>query len=178
MKDLDSLLKTKTCLEKLANGINPTNNQPIDDDHILNDVRVLRCLFNALDVLNCVIQNGGTIANRKRREFTIEQEKLENFPYSEQSITMSVFLRKINELVDLNEVKKLTRRGIIEKLLEMKLLEDAQGRYGQVRLCPSQLGIEMGMTMEKRMGYKGSHYGIYYSKKAQEFLIDNLQMFL
>ena len=44
MEDLELLAWAQNYVEKMANGINPLDGSVIEDDSVLNNVRVSRCL--------------------------------------------------------------------------------------------------------------------------------------
>ena len=51
MEDFDVLCRAKMYIDKLANGINPLDNQPLKEDDVVNNVRLSRCFFYVADVL-------------------------------------------------------------------------------------------------------------------------------
>ena len=56
------------------------------------------------------------------------------------------------------------------------VLEEANGRYGKSKFCPTELGTQIGIAIEERTNrYHTTYYAICYSRRAQEFLIANLQ---
>ncbi len=69
--ELNKLESAKEFLGKLANGINPINDEFIPNDDTVNDVRISRCLFYVTDVLNQLIEADGNIQNKKNKKKTI-----------------------------------------------------------------------------------------------------------
>ena len=45
MIDVEKLNSAKAWIEKLANGINPLNDELVKDDDLINNVHISRCLF-------------------------------------------------------------------------------------------------------------------------------------
>ena len=45
MTDMEKLNTAKVWIEKLANGINPLNDEPVKEDDLINNVHISRCLF-------------------------------------------------------------------------------------------------------------------------------------
>ena len=64
MTELEKIEYTKSFIDKLANGINPLDDNPIPENDIANNVRLSRCFFYVSDILRQVIENGG-IAKEK-----------------------------------------------------------------------------------------------------------------
>ena len=67
MEDFEVLCRAKTCIDKLANGINPLNNEPVEENDVVNNVRLSRCFFYVSDVLRRVIENGGFVQKPKKK---------------------------------------------------------------------------------------------------------------
>lgn len=177
MEQFEILSRAKLYIDKLANGINPLNDQPVDENDIVNNVRLSRCFFYVSDVLRQVIENGGVVhkPNKKRMDFTISDEALSNYEYSDVPISITHVVRRLNNLINQNEVKKLSYKVISNWLKTIGMLEDANGKYGNVRTCPTKAGEEMGITIESRVGRRGEYFATYYNRNAQEFIINHVQ---
>ena len=51
MTELEKVAYAKTFIDKLANGINPIDDQPVAENDVINNVRLSRCFFYVSDVL-------------------------------------------------------------------------------------------------------------------------------
>lgn len=177
MEEMEMLARAKMYMDKLANGINPITDEEVAENDAINNVRLSRCFFYVADVLQKVIENGGT--EKKRRDskppFSITDEQLAKYPYSDKPLSITHIVERINNLVDINKMKKLSYKAIADWLRGMGLLEDANGRYGNAKTCPSDSGINMGISVEKRSGRDGDYYATVYNHEAQEFIINHLQ---
>ena len=60
MTELEKIKRAKIYMDKLANGINPIDETMVPDEDVVNNVRISRCFFFVSDVLQQVIENGGT----------------------------------------------------------------------------------------------------------------------
>lgn len=58
MTDREILCRAKEYIDKLANGIDPLTDSPVNENDIVNNIRISRCLFYVSNVLNRVIANG------------------------------------------------------------------------------------------------------------------------
>ena len=45
MTELEKVAYAKTFVDKLANGINPIDDQPVAENDVINNVRLSRCFF-------------------------------------------------------------------------------------------------------------------------------------
>ena len=52
MIDTKKLATAKVWIEKLANGINPLNDELVKEDDIINNVNISRCLFYVTELLD------------------------------------------------------------------------------------------------------------------------------
>lgn len=77
MTELETMLRAKMYMDKLAQGIDPITNQEMPEDSTLNNVRLARCFFYVSDVLGQVIANGGVVGGKpKLQDFSITREQL------------------------------------------------------------------------------------------------------
>lgn len=175
MNDLQKLIQTKQYLDKLADGINPFTDEELPDTDIVNHVKISRSLFYLSALLDRVIANGGK-PERKRRStaFTITQEALSRFEYSEMPIALSEIVRRINALADIDSMGKLSFRTVSNWLIQIGALQEIIGADGRRAKRPSPIGQELGIALETRSGYRGNYQVVVYNKAAQQFILDNL----
>ena len=155
MDQLEILHKAKMYIDKLANGINPLTDQPVDDNDVVNNVKLSRCFFYVSDVLRQVIENGGYVHRRfhRRKKFQITDEELSRFEYSDEPITMKELVLRINKLIDQNEIRRISAMALNAWLRGMGLIEAGEGKYGKLRWVPSKLGEEIGIEVKGKMVY-------------------------
>lgn len=67
MTELEKIAYAKSFIDKLANGINPIDDQPVAEYDVVNNVRLTRCFFYVSDILRQVIENGGTTPPKKKQ---------------------------------------------------------------------------------------------------------------
>lgn len=69
LNENEILLKAKSYLDKLANGINPINNELASENDTINNIHISRCLFYVSDVLRNLIENNNNQQKRKTVKF-------------------------------------------------------------------------------------------------------------
>ena len=107
MTELEKIEYAKVFIDKLANGINPLDDSTIKEDDIVNNVRLSRCFFYVSDILRQVIENGGVVSKRARgKKFSLNADQLAKFNYSNISIPISEIAKRINALLEDDEMKK------------------------------------------------------------------------
>lgn len=178
MTELEKIERAKMYIDKLANGVNPIDNSPVADSDIVNNVRVSRCLFYVSEVLQQVIDNNGIRkkATKKppRENFSITQEQISLYSFSDEPITVSEVAKRINEVADLNERQlKLKSKDINNALEEIGVLETVVIGGKNYRL-PTEMGESIGVISKEREGMYGTYLSVLHTKESQRFIIDNI----
>lgn len=176
MTELETLARAKMYMEKLANGINPIDGSQIPDDEVINNVRLSRCFFYVADVLRQVIENGGVSQQKKDKKipFFLPVEKRSVFAFSTQPIPISEVSKRINDLIEDENMTKLPYRAIRDWLTSIGMLEEALDGEGKLTKRPTSQGENAGITPESRMGQNGTYFVVVYDLNAQHFIVDNL----
>lgn len=179
MTEIEKIERAKMYMEKLANGINPIDNTMAPDEDIINNVRLSRCFFFVSDVLRQVIENGGikpVAAGKKSKKIPlmIPFEKRNQFEYSEKPITVSEIARRVNALVDTENMKRLTYSGVLTWLTKTGMIESMPTSDGRSVKRPTKIGRESGISVEERTGSNGPYQVVVYNSEAQHFIVDNL----
>ena len=180
--ELEMLERAKLYMEKLANGIDPISDTEVRDDDCINNVRLSRCFFYVADVLQKVIDNGGVVVPVRKKSgtipFAIADEQLGRFEFSDNPIALSEIAKRINLLIDNENMKKLTYNHLADWLMSIDMLEYATKSDGSTTKYPTEKGKYMGIAIEKRQGMRGEYLTVVYNKQAQQFIIDNMDAVL
>ena len=97
MTELEKMMRAKTYIDKLANGIDPLTDCEMPDDKVLNNVRISRCLFYVSDILSKVIENGGQIGKKqivKQSPFFITMNSLKRLKSANRASESRLFQRE------------------------------------------------------------------------------------
>ena len=176
MTELDKIKRAKMYMEKLANGINPIDDTVVPNEDVINQVRLSRCFSFVSDVLRQVIESGGT--RFPKRPFELSPEKRSQFAYSKQPISINEIVKRINALVDSEDMQKCSYPNILSWLLTMELMEWVALPNGKRTRHPTEAGRKIGISMEERTGEKGPYQAVLYDVTAQRFIIENLDAIL
>ena len=180
MTELEIMQRAKMYIEKMANGINPLTDEDIKEDDFINNVRISRCLFYVSGLLDKVIANGGEISTKgkKKSDFVIDTALLVHFRYSDSPIALSEIINRLNELVDADNVKKLSFKNYASWLISCNILEECSNEE-KITKRPTPLGAKIGISVEQRTSSSGNIYQVVvYNKAAQQFLIQNFDKYL
>ena len=179
MTELEKIAYAKSFIDKLANGINPLDDTAIPDGDIAKNVRLSRCFFYVSGILQKEIERESKKENREKKSqlvnFSITYEELQNFEYSSKPISATVLAKKINQLVERENMRKLSYRQIMGWLLNIGMLEYKDIGNGKLKRYPTQQGEDIGIVLEFWERGQGRKYPvIMYSEAAQRFIIDNI----
>lgn len=176
MTELEKTAYAKSFIDKLANGINPLDNQPIEETDIVNNVRISRCLFYVSDILRKVIEAGGVVPPKKseRIPFAITQEQLAKFQFSPSPIPISALANRINDLIDTTVTKPFCYKHVTDWLITIGALFEETNSNGKTVKTPTEEGERLGISVEIRTGLHGDYRVVVYNRDAQQFIIDNI----
>ncbi len=171
-------------LQRIAEGHNPVNNIPVDDDSVIKNPNVVRCMLFIKEVLEEVKRNDGYIGRRPRtnRDSSKQEyplEALKEFRYSEdKSVTRLV--DQINNLADMTVYQRITYIPITAWLKQNGYLgEEQTEENGKKRTVVTDKGREAGIKSELRRNAKDQEYVyITYGRTAQEFIVSNMDKIL
>ena len=161
-------------VERIADGCNPVNNVPLENDDILNNPNIIRCMYFIKDVLEEVRNNGGIIGGKSGKEPSLPFpiEILDRFSYAEDKSITHVINQIYEPIVNMN-VKKVSVTKITAALKEEGyLLDEPNIETGKTRKVPSAKGQELGIYMVERE-YNGRMYeSVTYNQNAQRYVVE------
>lgn len=183
MTELEVLMRAKTYIDSLANGIDPLFGQPVKDDDIVNNARISRCLFYVSGVLQKVIDNGGEVQKEKlkrseREPFSLTDEQIRSLQPQSSAVSSSKIVSAINSLIDDNVMNKLKVTTLNNWLVSTGLLTVVETPDGRKRKVPTPDGEMMGLQEKVFTDNKGSHKYVVYNQNAQQFIFDNLDVII
>lgn len=161
-------------VERIADGCNPVNNVPLENDDILNNPNIIRCMYFIKDVLEEVQRNGGMIGGKsgKGPALPFPVEVLDSFTYVEDKSITHVLNQIYEPIADMN-VKKVSVTKVTATLKEEGyLLDEPNPETGKTRKVPSMRGRELGIyTVERE--YNGRIYeSVTYNQDAQKYVVE------
>lgn len=164
-------------VNRIADGCNPVNNVPLENNDILNDPNIIRCMYFIKEVLEEVRSNDGVIGGKKEKAAAMPFpiEILDEFTYKEDLSITHVLNQIYEPLADVN-VKKISASKITSVLKEEGYLLDEQNpETGKNRKVPSEKGKLLGIYMVERE-YSGRVYQtVTYNQNAQEYVVKVLK---
>lgn len=177
MTELEIMQRAKMYMDKLAQGIDPISGQELPDDSALNNVRLARCFFYVSGILDQVIANGGRVISGEKN-FYITQEELSRVQPAWEELRITQLADRVTESVNDPARKRLKATTITNWLIEKGFLEKRLDSAGKSRRLPTAAGEQLGLTLREQQGPNGPYQAVYYSKVAQQFILDHLMEML
>lgn len=179
--DMKKLETAIIYLQRITEGNNPINNLPAEENSILNNPNVIRCMFFIKDILEKVKRNNGYIGRKAKRRDKLDfpLETLSTFFYEEDK-SISKLVAQINKNID-SDVYKKVHSQIITHWLKMNefLRDEYSQKLGKTITMPTEKGTQIGIRAEKRSNMRGFEYMlIIYGKNAQEYIVQNMKEIL
>ena len=179
MTDLEIMQRAKMYMGKLAQGIDPISGSEVPEDSVLNNVRLARCFFYVSGVLQQVIDNGGIVGSKpKKNDFVITPQLLGRIAPADRALRISEFTEMLAAASENDNVKRPGTTAFTDWLLEKGFMEKRMNAEGKQQRVPTAAGQQIGIYSQIRQGQYGEYLAVYYSPEAQRFLIDHLEEIL
>lgn len=173
MIDKEKLSTAKVWIEKLANGINPLNDELVKNDDLINNVHISRCLFYVSELLG-EIKIGASAERRGRKPFFLSAKDAINISISVPN-GIANFVRLVNGYIP-EGMKPLSASQTIKWLRNEGLLQEVQKEDGHNTNLPTAKGSSIGITTEVQRNQEGIEYQrVVYSIDAQRFMLNNIE---
>lgn len=173
MEKEEKLLLADKYISSLAKGLHPITKAILPEDSVINDVKIVRCLYFVSEAIKEAMNCDKKKSGRKKKPFSLSQHEIENFRISNGEITISAIVKKLNELKNDENMVKLTTKPITQWLLNCDLLQEVE-ENGKTVKRPTESGKSMGMSVRRMITDHGFFNAVVYNSKAQQFLLDNL----
>lgn len=175
--DMSKLEVAIRYMQRIADGCNPVSNEPVEEDTVLNDPNVIRCMFFVKDVLEEVRRSNGVTGSRrmKPRKEPFPFEILKHFRYQEDK-TISHLLDQIHAPAEGLDIKKISPQTITGWLkaagyLTVEYCQEVRKESAM----PTEKGRALGIYTEVRTYGANSYVTVIYNRQAQEFLVMNFE---
>ncbi len=182
MTERERMNYAKLYLEKMADGINPLNGEPVAPDDLVRDPHISNCLMYVADIVAAVLENGGTEEQPEPRErrsrrsdYYITDEQRSQLQVTEEPAYVSDIARELSKFSKENGCKQLSAAKLNLWLLSVGMLEERDIGRGNPAKVATSAGEAIGIRSEDAIDGKGQpFFRTLYSKDAQQFVLDNL----
>ena len=175
--DMNKLEVAIKYVQRIADGYHPVSNVPMEEDAVLNNPNVIRCMFFIKEVLEEVYHNDGMIAGKKAKakKEPFPFEILREFQYQEDK-SISHLLAQVHAPIEGMDIKKISPQTVTTWL--------KSAGYLTVEYCvevkkestiPTEKGKALGIYSEVREYGNNTYLIVLYNQRAQEFIVENLE---
>ncbi|MBR6286097.1 MAG: hypothetical protein IKR18_03785 [Bacteroidaceae bacterium] len=173
MIDKEKIITAKMWIEKLANGINPLNDEQVKNDDIINNVHISRCLFHVAELLG-EIKVGTAAVRRGRKPFFLSSKEVANIQISTPG-GIANFVKLVNGYIPV-DMKPLSASQVIKWLRNEGMLQEVLKEDGHKTNLPTEKGNRLGIATEVQRNYEGLEYQrVVYGVDAQRFMLNNIE---
>ena len=175
--DLRKLETAIIYVERIADGYNPVDNKPAEEESVLNSPDVVRCMFFIKDVLEAVRRNDGLIGKAKGKapKEQFPYDVLETFCYRED-LSITHLMAQIHLPLEGKNIKKISPQTVTRWLKTAGYLtEEFSREVGKISTVPTEKGKELGIYTEVRNYSNNTYLAVIYNRSAQEFIVKNLE---
>ncbi|MBR4916933.1 MAG: hypothetical protein IKZ45_07640 [Fibrobacter sp.] len=188
------LERAEMYLRKLACGVNPLNEESLPESDTCRQERISKCLLYVADYLQQKVgpkpqaakvaktdKAAKPVTPKRRRELASEElvlsgETLAKFEYSEEPLSLSGIVRRVNALIpEGSAMMPLMYADVAEVLTQEGYLQKQEGAAGKETNLPTPQGEEKGFSRVEE-NIRG-HFSIFTkcNTDAQKFVIENIQ---
>lgn len=188
------LERAEMYLRKLACGVNPLNEESLPESDTCRQERISKCLLYVADYLQQKVgpkpqaakvaktdKAAKPVTPKRRRELAnaelvLSDETLAKFEYSEEPLSLSSIVRRVNALIpEGSAMMPLMYADVAEVLTQEGYLQKQEGAAGKETNLPTPQGEEKGFSRVEE-DIRG-HFSIFTkcNTDAQKFVIENIQ---
>lgn len=172
MTNLEKIAYAKTFIDKLAMGIDPTDDTAIPDGDVLTKPRLSKCFNFVSDVLSKIIDNPNLVSEiYKSPEWVVTPQVISSIECSYTRVSLGTFAKRIDAALastrkfTANEINNwLAYKGFIERNVVLRCKN------------PTEEGLRIGLKLDAVTKDNGKikHY-LRCDISAQKFIRDNLE---
>lgn len=187
-REMELLRRARSYLSAMAEGRNPLTGEEEPEGSTLNEVRIARCLYYVVGVLDKVIDNSGVIEEpiqvptvitvtekriKRNRPFSADVKELADIRAEHSCLTFTALRAKINEVIPA-DMKKLEYKRMISWLTAQGILERYVAPNGSNKVRPTKLGNKMGFLFQERQSQWGIYHCNLLETQAQNYILNHL----
>lgn len=174
MTDLEKIAYAKSFIDKLAKGIDPTDDSPIPAGDVAAKARIAGCFSFVSDVLSKLVNSPDTVTNLYRvPERRLTAQVLSSIECTQYPISISAFAQKID--LALRSSKKFTAHDLTPWLMHNGYIEKLIDSRDKSFKRPTQKGIDIGIIVFQSTSQSGRvTQSIRLNMFAQQFIRDHL----
>ncbi len=181
LEEKEKIEKAIFVVDKLSEGLDPYTGEIFDDNHVMNNPKVVRCLKYVEEVLKETLKTPVRRVNNKDLiPFSITEEEIRNIQYSENLMGISQVCKMINEAAGVEQkgMRKLTAVAVNDALAEMGVLKITNFNNKRRTAVTDDYKNGYGIVEREAIFNGVKCISIAYNEEGQRFIVNNLSRIL
>lgn len=163
-----------TDVEKLIQGTDPQTDESVEDSVLSSDYNN-KLLIEIREVLMEIKKNYQKSDKRVKRPFFITKEEMEQIECTEEPVSISKLVYRINSVVHHDNMRMLRATQITQWLTENDYLQDITSLGESINRTVTKKAEQIGIKRESVLREDGTSYDVnLYDKNAQYFILSRL----
>ena len=169
LTEKEKIQRARMYMYKLSVGIDPISQKKFDNDAALNSEVLGRTLDGIKSEKKTPERRAGT-----KEAFYITPEERSRVKLFDEDCVISEFTNAVNKAVNDTSRKKLQAKTINDWLVNEGYLINSTDANGRTRRELTERSAEIGISSKQGINALGSYTIILYSRRAQEFILENI----
>lgn len=175
------LNRAKLYMELMRQGIDPMSKQPVAEDSVIRQEKIINCFSFISDILDELISDmeEKSVPAYKKADFSMSFEQARNVKITSSPVAVTTLVKRINDAIDKGSVRGIKSKDINDWLVMNGFISERVVRivreeksYTPGNFAES-VGI-FGVAKEKGTGEQPT-MSIKFSESGQRFILDNIQ---
>lgn len=172
LTEKETILRAKSYLEKLSQGINPLTDSPVPEYDTVRIERISKCLSYAAMILRKVAEQPNAKNRYKKQPFSLTREEIEKYNIT-TPLPVTEIRNCLNSLSD-GRTANLKSESVTGWLINNGYLVRNTDPQSKPRFIPTDKGKDAGIYIETRHGIHGDYGVVMYDCAAQQLILDNI----
>ncbi len=186
--------RAKSYMDMLSNGIDPISGESVHNDSTLQQERLKKCFGYVSEILEELIRTNGIVslpstseslgytAVKNKRAFSLDMDQRRSIKIMNDPIIPMAFIKNVNAVIDTESTEKLTLKAVTDWLLKQGYISETKAptlvnkSVKTVSPMSERVGIVEHVTVDPKTGEAKTQ--LLFSRKAQEYILDNIQNIL
>lgn len=163
-------------MKSLTEGFNPFTNEPYEEASLINDPRMVRCMYYIVELLEKYKAGNITrYVTQKELPYCFPEEVMKKVKLPADNIGVNAFAKYVNEATDPALCKRLSGVALNNQLKKIGILGDEADAGGKRHTITNDKSEQYGIEMTTAV-FNGSTYEkVVFNDKGKEFLLGHLQ---
>lgn len=172
--EIELITKAQEILKEIARGINPLTKEKIEMDNFVNNPKMIRCFMFCAEML----EKAKLPTKNTNTQFIITDAQKEKINIEFDKVGLSVFVRRVNEVIDESISKRVSQPRITQSLKTLGILGESINEKGNKATITIPISADYGFETKRVISGDREYNQVVANRQGQKYLIDNLEMLM